>query len=58
MKRCNCGEVMKGVELLFYPRRYECSLCGGTLVVAENGIQRWYDADGNMGTYRPFNKKQ
>ena len=56
MKRCNCGGVMEGVELLFFPKKYKCFSCGGTLEVKENGIQRWYDADGNMGTYMPLNK--
>ena len=53
MKKCNCGAIMQGVEILFYPKQYVCPICGGTLIIDEKGIQRWTNIDGKPSTYMP-----
>lgn len=53
MKRCNCGQMMAPEGILDYPKTYCCPQCGGTLRIAKNGVQRWFDAKGIPTTYDP-----
>ncbi len=56
-KRCNCGEMMKAIDIVDYPKQYVCPVCGATLMIDNKGIQKWYNADGEQGTYAPKEKE-
>ncbi len=57
MKICNCGAKMT-LEDWGCPKQYSCPQCGASLTVDKNGTQRWYDKDGNPGTYSPLKKEE